>query len=113
MCVILFFKIWGMCNDVSSILQILIEHKYDEKEKVTLKKHHVVSNSPKKAYKKEEDHQNNMMAFNNECLDLFKQCKSKQEFESQVGDIIARYNKMGDFDYSTLIDGMWEQFKLL
>lgn len=113
LCVILFFKLWGMCNNVSSILQILIDHEYDEKEKATPQRRHDVANPPKKKNKKIEDSQNNMMAFNNECLSLFKQCKSKLEFENQVEDIIAKYNKIGEFDYSTLKDGMWEQFKLL
>ena len=33
LCIILFFKIWKMCNDVSNILQFLVEKEYWEKRK--------------------------------------------------------------------------------
>lgn len=125
LCIILFFKVWGMCNDVSSILEILMKKGYDEvqeptpiKQRVSTpssmpKKKQVVANPPKKENKTDEDNQDNMMAFNNDCLALFKQCESKEEFEKSVDEIIAKYNKVGGFDYSTLKDGLWEQFKLL
>lgn len=113
--VILFFKIWGMCNDVSDIKQILIEKEEMEVERVKPKEHKIAN--PPKTTKKEnksvEEKQDFMMAFNNDCLSLFKQCKSKEEFEIQVDEIIAKYNKTGGFDYSTLKDGLWEQFKQL
>ena len=67
----------------------------------------------KKENKTDEDNQDNMMAFNNDCLALFRQCESKEEFENSVDEIISKYNKVGGFDYSTLKDGLWEQFKLL
>lgn len=124
LCIILFFKVWGMCNDVSKILNILIEKEYGDNIDVTptkptitksqtQKKKEVVANPPKKENKTDEDKQDFMMAFNNDCLALFRQCKSKEEFEGRVDEIISKYNKTGGFDYSTLKDGMWEQFKLL
>ena len=126
LCIILFFKVWGMCNDVSSILEILMRKEYDDvqeptptKQRVSTpsptpkKKQAIVANPPKKESKTDEDNQDNMMAFNDDCLVLFKQCKSREEFENRVDEIIDKYNKVGGFDYSTLKDGLWEQFKLL
>ena len=126
LCIILFFKVWGMCNDVSSILEILMKKESDEvqelaptKQRVstpspTPKKKQVIAANPlKKENKTDEDNQDNMMAFNNDCLALFRQCESKEEFENSVDEIISKYNKVGGFDYSTLKDGLWEQFKLL
>ena len=125
LCIILFFKVWGMCNDVSSILEILMKKGYDEVQEPTPtkqrfstpssmpKKKQVVANPPKNENKTDEDNQDKMMAFNNDCLALFKQCESKEEFEKSVDEIIDKYNKVGGFDYSTLKDGLWEQFKLL
>ena len=52
-------------------------------------------------------------AFINDCLRLYKRCNSKEEFENKVEDIITKYNKIDDFDYSTLTNGLWEQFKQL
>ena len=52
-------------------------------------------------------------AFINDCLRLYKRCNSKEEFEDKVEDIITKYNKIDDFDYSTLKSGLWEQFKQL
>ena len=114
-----------MCNDVSSILEILMKKEYDEVQEPTPtkqrfstpssmpKKKQVVANPPKNENKTDEDNQDKMMAFNNDCLALFKQCESKEEFEKSVDEIIDKYNKVGGFDYSTLKDGLWEQFKLL
>ena len=126
LCIILFFKVWGMCNDVSSILDILMRKEYDDVQEPTptkqrastpsptpKKKQPIVANPPKKVNKTDEDNQDNMMAFNDDCLALFKQCKSREEFENRVDEIIDKYNKVGGFDYSTLKDGLWEQFKLL
>ncbi len=31
-CVVLFFKVWGMCNDVHQILQILASRRDEEKK---------------------------------------------------------------------------------
>ena len=54
-----------------------------------------------------------IMVFINDCLKLYKRCHSKEEFESRVDEIVTKYNKKGDFDYSTLKGGLWEQFKQL
>ena len=113
-----------MCNNVSKILDVLIETQYGEEQEITptkqdfpkqqvSKKTKVVANPPKKEINNDEDRQDNMMAFNNDCLNLYKQCKSKEEFESRINEIINKYNKTGSFDYSTLKDGLWEQFKQL
>ena len=115
LCIILFFKVWGMCNNVSSILQILLDKEVEEEkplpQRPQQKQKKVIV--PKRTIKASEDKQDAMMAFNDDCLKLFKQCKSKEEFDSSVDEIIAEYNKDGNFDYSTLKDGLWEQFKLL
>ncbi len=31
-CIVLFFKVWGMCNDVRKILQILEQKRFESKE---------------------------------------------------------------------------------
>ena len=104
-----------MCNNVNRILQILLD-KEAEEEKSTPRypqQKQKKVNVQKRTIKASDDKQDAMMAFNDECLKLFRQCKSKEEFDSAVGEIIAEYNKDGNFDYSTLKDGLWEQFKLL
>jgi hypothetical protein len=115
LCIILFFKVWGMCNNVSSILQILLDKEVEEEKPLPQRPQQKQKkvNIPKRTIKASEDKQDAMMAFNDDCLKLFKQCKSKEEFDNAVDEIIAEYNKDGNFDYSTLKDGLWEQFKLL
>lgn len=114
LCIILFFKVWGMCNNVKCILDILLDKEVEEK---SLPQHPQQKqkklNVPKRTYKASEDKQDSMMSFNDDCLKLFRQCKSKEEFDNSVDEIIAEYNKLGNFDYSTLKDGLWEQFKQL
>lgn len=82
---------------IEEIADALIEER--KKIKTTPPKHKTVS-----AVKK---------AFINDCLRLYKLCHSKEEFESKVDDIITKYNKIDNFDYSTLKSGLWEQFKQL
>ena len=115
LCIILFFKVWGMCNNVSSILQILLDKEVEDEKPLSQRPQQKQKkvNIPKRTIKASEDKQDAMMAFNDDCLKLFKQCKSKEEFDNAVDEIIAEYNKDGNFDYSTLKDGLWEQFKLL
>ena len=117
--IILFFKIWGMCNNVEKLYYFITEEDESEQEKSyrNQTKHgnkkrpstsHVkpIQNKPNKG-----DKQELMMSFNEECLRLFRQCKTKEEFEEGVDGIISIYNETGTFDYSTLKDGLWEQFK--
>lgn len=115
LCIILFFKVWGMCNNVKSILQILLDKEAEEEKPLPQhpQQKQKKVNIPKRTIKASEDKQDAMMAFNDDCLKLFKQCKSKEDFDSAVDEIIAEYNKDGNFDYSTLKDGLWEQFKQL
>lgn len=124
--IILFFKVWEMTNDVKKILNLLIDVYSEDEEpkpkqdkgKAKKKLDYSDKSKTKKQngdiqLNKDADKQDLMMAFNDECLALFKQCDSKEEFESGVNDIVTRYNKLGGMDYSTLKDGLWEQFKQL
>lgn len=122
--IILFFKVWGMCDNVSKILDVLIEKQSGEEQEIAPTKHNftkqqvskitkVMANPPKKKINNDEDRQDIMMAFNNDCLTLYKQCRSKEEFENRIDEIINKYNKTGSFDYSALKEGLWEQFKQL
>jgi len=108
LCIILFFKVWGMCNNVSSILQILLDKEVEDEKPLPQRSH-----IPKRTIKASEDKQDAIMTFNDDCLKLFKQCKSKEEFDNAVDEIIAEYNRDGNFDYSTLKSGLWEQYKQL
>lgn len=115
LCIILFFKVWGMCNNVNSILQILLDKEVEEEKSLPQHPQHRQRkvNVPKRTNNVSKDKQDAMMTFNDDCLKLFKQCKSKEEFDNAVDEVIAEYNKDGNFDYSTLKDGLWEQFKQL
>ena len=109
--IILFFKVWGMCNNVSTILDILVDNK---QEKQTYKRRENKKGvKPKKENQSIQNEEKDMMEFNEECLDLFHDCKSKEEFENRVDEIIEDYNSRGAYDYATLKDGLWEQFKML
>lgn len=108
--IILFFKVWGMCNDVSDILDILVDNKQD---KQTYKKQGKKIVRTKKGNQSIQKEENEMMEFNEECLAVFHDCKSKEEFEIRVDEIIADYNSRGGYDYTTLKEGLWEQFKML
>ena len=110
--IILFFKVWGMCNNVSSILQILVEKEEDADEN----EEKIVVNSCKLNQPNEDNtsrKQDLMMAFYDDCLKLYKKCKSKQQFDDHVDEIITKYNRKSEFDFSTLKNEIWEQFKLL
>lgn len=115
LCIFLFFKVWGMCNNVSSILQILLDKEVEDEKPLPQRSQQKQKkvNIPKRTIKASEDKQDAIMTFNDDCLKLFKQCKSKEEFDNAVDEIIAEYNRDGNFDYSTLKSGLWEQYKQL
>lgn len=111
--IILFFKIWGMCDDVEDIVRILSSNKQKEVIPSSLLSpkpvSHKSSNTTKK-FKSDSADINTLMEFNNECLALFKQSNSKEEFDSKVEKIINKYNQSGEFDFSIMKEGLWEQF---
>lgn len=114
--VMLFFKIWGMCDDVEDIVRILSSYK--QKEVIPSEPLSPNSISPRpsntiKKFRSNSAEMGTLMEFNNECLALFKRCSSKEEFDSNVEEIINRYNQSGEFDFSTMKEGLWEQFKHL
>lgn len=99
-------KFFQIAKDVRSIKENIEEIKATpQKQKL--------ADTIKNTIKTDDEKQDKIMLFFNECSQLYKRCNSKEEFESKVEDIIAKYNKKGDFDYSTLKDGLWEQFKQL
>ena len=114
--IILFFKIWGMCNNVEKLYYFITEVEEYEQEKsyknITKRGNEKKpSASHAKPKPNKEDKQELMMSFNEECLRLFRQCETKEEFEEGVDEIVSIYNETGTFDYSTLKEGLWEQFK--
>ena len=104
--IIILVKFFQIAKDVRSIKENIEEIKATpQKQKL--------ADTIKNTIKTDDEKQDKIMLFFNECSQLYKRCNSKEEFESKVEDIIAKYNKKGDFDYSTLKDGLWEQFKQL
>ena len=104
--IIILVKFFQIAKDVRSIKENIEEIKATpQKQKL--------ADTIKNTIKTDDEKQDKIMLFFNECSQLYKLCNSKEEFESKVEDIIAKYNKKGDFDYSTLKDGLWEQFKQL
>ena len=102
--IIILVKFFQIAKDVRSIKENIEEIKATpQKQKL--------ADAVKKPSRHEK--QDKIMLFFNECSQLYKRCNSKEEFESKVEDIIAKYNKKGDFDYSTLKSGLWEQYKQL
>ena len=99
-------KFFQIAKDVRSIKENIEEIKATpQKQKL--------ADTIKNTIKTDDEKQDKIMLFFNECSQLYKRCNSKEEFESKVEDIIAKYNKKGDFDYSTLKSGLWEQYKQL
>ena len=99
-------KFFQIAKDVRSIKENIEEIKATpQKQKL--------ADTIKNTIKTETKKQDKIMLFFNECSQLYKRCNSKEEFESKVENIIAKYNKKGDFDYSTLKSGLWEQYKQL
>ena len=122
--IILFFKIWGMCNNVKKILYHLEDWNTQHDENYEQPKRDAKEKGDqlqKETYKKESQpakydddlKQKAMMQFNEECLCLFRRCNTKQDFESKVDYIIDKYNKKVHMNFSTLKDGLWEQFMQL
>jgi len=104
--IIILVKFFQIAKDVRSIKENIEEIKATpQKQKL--------ADTIKNTIKTETRKQDKIMLFFNECSQLYKRCNSKEEFESKVEDIIAKYNKKGDFDYSTLKSGLWEQYKQL
>ena len=104
--IIILVKFFQIAKDVRSIKENIEEIKATpQKQKL--------ADTIKNTIKTDDEKQDKIMLFFNECSQLYKRCNSKEEFESKVEDIIAKYNKKGDFDYSTLKDGLWEQLKQL
>ena len=104
--IIILVKFFQIAKDVRSIKENIEEIKATpQKQKL--------ADTIKNTIKTDDEKQDKIMFFFNECSQLYKRCNSKEEFESKVEDIIAKYNKKGDFDYSTLKSGLWEQYKQL
>jgi biopolymer transport protein ExbB/TolQ len=104
--IIILVKFFQIAKDVRSIKENIEEIKATpQKQKL--------ADTIKNTIKTDDEKQDKIMLFFNECSQLYKRCNSKEEFESKVEDIIAKYNKKGDFDYSTLKSGLWEQYKQL
>ena len=104
--IIILVKFFQIAKDVRSIKENIEEIKATpQKQKL--------ADAVKNTIKTDDEKQDKIMLFFNECSQLCKRCNSKEEFESKVEDIIAKYNKKGDFDYSTLKSGLWEQYKQL
>lgn len=116
LCLILFFKVWDMTNNVKKILDILtIQYGIEEPEnKPQLDLNPRNFCQPKKgATKKKVECDDTVMIFFKECTELFRKCNSKEEFENQVDYIIDKYLKKNGNDYSYLKDGLWDQLKQL
>ena len=104
--IIILVKFFQIAKDVRSIKENIEEIKATpQKQKL--------ADAVKNTIKTDDEKQDKIMLFFNECSQLYKRCNSKEEFESKVENIIAKYNKKGDFDYSTLKSGLWEQYKQL
>ena len=104
--IIILVKFFQIAKDVRSIKENIEEIKATpQKQKL--------ADTIKNTIKTDDEKQDKIMLFFNECSQLYKRCNSKEDFESKVEDIIAKYNKKGDFDYSTLKSGLWEQYKQL
>ena len=104
--IIILVKFFQIAKDVRSIKENIEEIKAThQKQKL--------ADTIKNTIKTETKKQDKIMLFFNECSQLYKRCNSKEEFESKVENIIAKYNKKDDFDYSTLKSGLWEQYKQL
>ena len=104
--IIILVKFFQIAKDVRSIKENIEEIKATpQKQKL--------ADTIKNTIKTDDEKQDKIMLFINECSQLYKRCNSKEEFESKVEDIIAKYNKKDDFDYSTLKSGLWEQYKQL
>ena len=104
--ILIVVKFFQIAKDVRSIKENIEEIAdaivEDEEDNTPLQKQKLTSADKK---------QDKIMVFINECLKIYKSSSSKAEFESKVEDIIAKYNKNDNFDYSTLKSGLWEQFK--
>lgn len=104
--IIILVKFFQIAKDVRSIKENIEEIKAAPKKQK-------LADAVKNTIKTNDEKQDNIMLFFNECSQLYKRCNSKEEFESKVENIIAKYNKKDDFDYSTLKNGLWEQYKQL
>ena len=104
--IIILVKFFQIAKDVRSIKENIEEIKAPPKKQK-------LADAVKNTIKTNDEKQDNIMLFFNECSQLYKRCNSKEEFESKVENIIAKYNKKDDFDYSTLKNGLWEQYKQL
>ena len=60
----------------------------------------ILLNIPKRTIKASEDKQDAMMAFNDDCLKLFKQCKSKEEFDNAVIETSKTFGDVPGIQYS-------------
>lgn len=114
--IIVLIKFFQIAKDVRSIkgtieeiADALIEDKHKEERVKATPQKQKSADTVKTTDKKQDE----IMLFFNECSQLYKSCNSKEEFESRVDDVIAKYNEKGDFDYSTFKVGLWEQFKQL
>ena len=110
--IIILVKFFQIAKDVKSIKENIEEiadaivEDEDDEEKATPQKQKL-ADAVKNTIKTDDEKQDKIMLFFNECSQLYKRCNSKEEFESKVENIIAKYNKKGDFDYSTLKSGLW------
>ena len=113
LCIVLFFKIWGMTNNVKRIMELLsIQFGYNEiKSKSHKDFNQKNSAQPKKKTISKASDKDPLMSFYEDCTKLYSLCHSKDEFEGQVDDIIANYIKTTGNDYGYLKTGLWDQLK--
>lgn len=115
--IIILVKFFQIAKDVRSIKEKIEEIAdaivKDDEEVIATPQKQKLTDAVKNTIKTDDEKQDKIMLFFNECSQLYKRCNSKEEFESKVEDIIAKYNKNDDFDYSTLKSGLWEQYKQL
>lgn len=81
---VLFFKLWGMCNNVSEIKKILLNDDPSWKE-----------------------------SFEDDARQIFVNSKDELDFNEQMIVLVDKYKKKGsakDFDFPSFVSGMYERF---
>ncbi len=116
--IVILVKFFQIAKDVRSIRESIediadsiVKDEDEEEEDKPIYITQKTVNTQKTANKSVDKKQDMIMVFINDCLKIYKRCNSKEEFESRVDEIVTKYNKKGDFDYSTLKNGLWEQFE--
>ena len=118
--IVLIVKFFQIAKDVRSIQDILediarsLKEEKGGKATKTISLERKIENEPKETAMSNDESNDLIKQFFNESLQLYKSCDSKEEFESKIEEIIAKYTRADDsFDYSTLKKGLWEQLRQL